>query len=164
MIHENTMEKCSRLIAQHKLTIAFAESASAGKLAFAFSLTGYSGDILKGGLVCYHVSVKEDILGVPKEFIQKYTPESAEVTREMALRLKNLMDADIIVAVTGLTTPGGSEGPEKPVGTMFYCVILDDQMVEVENVFKGTPTQIIDLTIIQITNTIIDVLNTQYGK
>lgn len=64
---------------------------------------------------------------MPTTLIEKYTPESAEVTKEMAIRLKKMMGADAVVSVTGLTTSGGSEGPGKPVGTMFYCVLIEER-------------------------------------
>ena len=42
---------CSKLIAEHQLTIAFAESATAGWLCSEFALAPESGQILKGGIV-----------------------------------------------------------------------------------------------------------------
>lgn len=152
------VEDCSRLIADRKWSIAFAESATAGSLSFAFSQTEYSGDILKGGLVCYNACIKEDILGITPELIEQYTPESPEVTREMAVRLKNLMKTEITVAITGLTTPGGSEQPGKPVGTMLYCILLQDTLIERKKIFTGSPVEIINLTLEQIAKTLIRAL------
>lgn len=71
----------SKLLIANRLTLAFAESATAGRAAAEFSLVKNAGKLLKGGLVCYDACLKEDILGVPSELIKKYTPESAEVTR-----------------------------------------------------------------------------------
>lgn len=115
---------CSRILAEHNLTVAFVESATGGRMASEFSLVPNAGKTLIGGLVCYDACMKEDILGVPADLIQKYTPESEQVTRELAARLKKFMKADIHIAVTGLTTEGGSETPEKPVGTMFVHAFL----------------------------------------
>jgi nicotinamide-nucleotide amidase len=141
------------------MTIAFAESATAGKLAFEFSQTDYSGDVLKGGIVCYNACIKEDVLGIPQSMIDAFTPESAEVTKEMAIQLKHIMKTDIAVAVTGLTTPGGSEQPGKPVGTMFYCISFKNEVVERKKIFTGNPVEIIDLTIMEIAKTLIHSLN-----
>jgi len=158
MDYKALIEECSGLIAGQKWTIAFAESATAGKLAFEFSQTEYSGAILKGGLVCYNACIKEAVLGISGATIEEYTPESPEVTREMAVRLAKLMDSEVTVAVTGLTTPGGSEQPGKPVGTMFYCIQLPGKVLERKKIFTGSPEQIIDLTIEQIAKTIIQTL------
>jgi nicotinamide-nucleotide amidase len=156
-IKEN-IETCARLLSEQKLTISFVESATAGKLAYEFSLTEYSGQILKGGLICYDACLKEDILNIPKKMIKEFTPESPEITREMAVRLKKVIPADVIVSVTGLTTPGGSEEPGKPVGTMFYCILISSEVHERKKIFTGSPEEIINYTIEQIAKTIIKIL------
>lgn len=152
------IETCSRQLSEQGLTIAFAESATAGKLAYEYAQTEYSGQILKGGLICYDASLKKDILGIPGKMIEEFTPESPEVTYEMAVRLKKMIPADVIVSVTGLTTPGGSEMPGKPVGTMFYCILINDEVYERKKIFTGAPEEIIDYTIEQIAKTIIKIL------
>ncbi|NEU08133.1 CinA family protein [Flavihumibacter sp. R14] len=151
--------KSSKLLAENKLTIAFAESATAGKLSYEFSLTPDSGKILKGGLVCYDASIKEDVLDVPHELIEKYTPESPEVTKELARRLyKVVPSADVFIAVTGLTTPGGSETPEKPVGTMFIHAVVNGKDFPVREVFTGSAEQIIRAAIERVDRLLIEVL------
>ncbi|MBE8726354.1 CinA family protein [Flavobacterium hungaricum] len=135
--------QCSEAIAAKGWNIAFAESASGGKLSAEFSLTPLSGKILRGGIVCYEVFVKEQILLVPHELIEKHTPESAEVTSALAQRTAVLFNADITVALTGLTTPGGSETAEKPVGTIFLSIIMPSGTIDHREVFPGSPEQII---------------------
>jgi nicotinamide-nucleotide amidase len=144
---EARINSCANLMAQQGLTIAFAESATAGWLCSEFALAEESGKVLKGGLACYDADLKVSILKVPQELIDQYTPESLEVTREMALRLDGLIPADIRVAVTGLTTPGGSETAEKPVGTMFVVALIKDKEVSFRKVFKGSCEEIIHQTI-----------------
>ena len=51
--------KCCKLMAKNNLNITFIESASAGYLAYRFSLSPFSGDILNGGLVCYDLKTKK---------------------------------------------------------------------------------------------------------
>jgi nicotinamide-nucleotide amidase len=158
MANELVLES-SRLLAAKKLTLAFAESATAGRLSYEFSLTPASGDILKGGLVCYDACIKEDILGIQHELIEKYTPESAEVTKELAQRLhKVIPSADIFVAVTGLTTSGGSETPEKPVGTMFIHALIKGHDYAIREVFSGNAQEIVAATVDRVARLIIDTL------
>jgi nicotinamide-nucleotide amidase len=153
-----TIIACSKLLLDQELTISFAESASAGRLSSEFSLIPDCGKILKGGIVCYDACIKQDVLGVPEELVEKYTPESAEVTKELAERLQQFMKADIQVAVTGLTMPGGSETPEKPVGTMFIHAIIKNEHVPVREVYKGDPEQIVLQTVDRVAQLIIDKL------
>jgi nicotinamide-nucleotide amidase len=145
---EAKIAACSQLMAEKGLTIAFAESATAGWLCSEFALTEESGQVLKGGLACYDADLKMSLLNVPRELIDEFTPESMEVTREMAYRLGKLIPADIYVTVTGLTTPGGSETPEKPVGTMFVFALICGREASFRKVFAGSCEEVIRQTII----------------
>lgn len=135
---------CSRHIAEKGFKLALAESATAGWLASEFSLTPHSGNILLGGIVCYDACTKEELFDIPKEVIERYTPESAEVTRLLAERLSKFFKCDIAIAVTGLTSPGGSETEEKPVGTMFVHIKLpENRYFAHREVFDGDAEAII---------------------
>lgn len=135
--------QCSELLAQHGLTIAFAESATAGFLSFLFSLANRSGEVLKGGITCYDACVKEDVLHVPAALIERFTPESLEVSAAIADSLASMIPATIHVGITGLTKPGGSESPEKPVGTMFTAIKAKNWQVSDRSTFSGNEQQII---------------------
>lgn len=137
------VEECTALLVAHKLTIAFAESATVGRMAAEFGLTEDAGKILKGGIVCYDACIKEDLLKVDDALVEQFTPESAEVTEAAAKGLKQLIPADVHVAITGLTSPGGSETEEKPVGTMFIHCISDKFEFADRSVFIGSKEVII---------------------
>jgi nicotinamide-nucleotide amidase len=137
------VKKCSRMIAEKKLNIAFAESATAGRMCAEFSLTDESGKILRGGIGCYEVFVKEQIMNVPHNYIEQYTAESAEVTQKLAESCSKIFNAKISVAVTGLTTSGGSETDEKPVGTIFLYIITPKTKINHREVFSGSPEKIV---------------------
>jgi nicotinamide-nucleotide amidase len=144
---ETKISVCSKLMAEQGLTIAFAESATAGWLCSEFALTEESGKILKGGIACYDADLKVSLLKVSQGLIDEFTPESMEVTREMAYRLRDLIESDIQVTVTGLTTPGGSETAEKPVGTMFVFALINGKEASFRKVFAGSCEEVIHQTI-----------------
>ena len=75
--------QCCKLLAKKKLKVTFIESASAGYLAYRFSLTPFSGEVLNGALVCYDLKVKEKVLKISPKLIKKYTAESIEITEEL---------------------------------------------------------------------------------
>ncbi|MFD0764306.1 CinA family protein [Mucilaginibacter lutimaris] len=150
---------CAELLMDKKLYIAFAESATGGRLSAEFSLVPHCGQTLKGGIACYDAKIKQDILGVSKELIDKYTPESAEVTKDLAEKLGSFIPSDIQVAVTGLTMPGGSETPEKPVGTMFIHAIVNGEPIAVREVYKGSAEDIVLQTVERAAQLITDKLN-----
>ncbi|WP_266202623.1 CinA family protein [Pontibacter kalidii] len=119
------------------LTVAFAESCTAGLLASEFVKAKGSSEVLKGSLVVYQPEVKQKLLGVKKETLDLYTAESQQVTNELVMGLRKLLGADISIATTGLAGPGGSETEEKPVGTMFVSFLYDGKAEEFREVFKG---------------------------
>lgn len=134
--------QCSSFIASRGWNIAFVESATAGRMCSEFALTQESGKILRGGISCYEVFVKEQVLHVPHKLIEQFTPESAEVTAALSHQGAKLFNSRITVAVTGLTTPGGSETMEKPVGTMFLNIRTPNGVIADRSIFKGSPEAI----------------------
>jgi len=131
-----------KLIAKN-LTLCFAESATAGRVSSCFSLVEDSGAFLKGGIICYDACVKEELLGVDPEMIKKYSAESEEVTEAITVGIHRLMKADISIGITGLLRPGGSETPEKPVGTIFVHALKGERkLFRARSVFTGSPDQI----------------------
>ena len=137
---------CAHALLAHNLTIAFAESASTGRLVYEFTSVPDCGETVKGSIVCYDRSVKEQLMGVPSDIIDRFSAESAEVTQLLADGLKRLMPADILVAVTGLASDGGSENPEKPVGTMFIHGYIREKPWMTKLIIEGTPDEIIEKT------------------
>nr|WP_294924062.1 CinA family protein [uncultured Flavobacterium sp.] len=150
------VNKCSEAIAAKGWNIAFAESATAGRMSAEFAMTEHSGAILRGGIVCYDVFIKEQILNVPHAAIEKYTPESAEVTQILAQQASKIFNSKVTVAITGLTSPGGSETEEKPVGTIFFHIITPVEKISHREVFQGTPEEIILKAVDKTANLIID--------
>ncbi|MDN3446125.1 CinA family protein [Psychrobacter sp. APC 3281] len=134
-------DSCVKLLADKNLTIVFIESATAGYLAHRFSVSPYSGDVLMGGLVCYDVMIKKNVLNISSQLIDKYTPESLEVTQELVKQSPEKFEADLHVACTGLLKPGGSETEEKPVGTFFYCIGYKDEVYSFRSLCNGPSQQ-----------------------
>ena len=72
--------------------------------------------------------IKEKILGVNPDTLQKYGAVSEQTAREMAQGVLKLSGADIAVSVTGLAGPGGGTA-EKPVGIVFIGVATRKQTI-----------------------------------
>ncbi len=144
------MQYVGRMLIKRKLTIAFAESATAGRLCAEFSMIKNAGNFLKGCIACYDASIKEDLLQVSHSLIEKFSPESIEVTRAITNGLSQVILADIHIGITGLTSPGGSESPEKPVGTMFiYATLKGEVLFSHRECFTGNRENIVYSTVIR---------------
>lgn len=150
---------CTQALVEKKWTIAFIESASAGKMCYEFSTVPGSGKVLMGGVVCYDVCFKENILEIPHGLIEVFTPESAEVTKAMAINFCKFSVADVCVALTGLTTSGGSETPEKPVGTIFIHIIFPHTTLSQRILLDGSPQEIVEKAINTVATLILNEIN-----
>lgn len=108
---------CDVLTVLKGKTLVTAESLTGGGIGAA--LTGISGSsaVYKGGVICYTNWVKENILGVPGEILDRYGAVSEPVARAMAEGVHRLLQADISISVTGLAGPGGDDYGN-PVGTV----------------------------------------------
>lgn len=100
------------------LTLATAESFTAGGVAAAISAVPGSSRYYRGGVVAYSNESKTALLGVSPETIRGFGAVSAEVAKEMARGARERLEASRAVSTTGISGPdGGSE--EKPVGLAF---------------------------------------------
>ncbi len=77
-------------------------------------------EYMKGGVVAYSNEVKERLLGVNHETLEKYTAVSQETAREMAQGARRALNVDYAVATTGVAGPTGGTA-ETPVGTIWLC-------------------------------------------
>ena len=142
------MKEVGGMLIEKHLTVAFAESATAGRLTADFSMIENAGKFLKGGIACYDACVKEDLLHVDHQLIEDFTPESMEVTKAIAVGLNKAIPSDIQIGITGLTCPGGSETAEKPAGTMFICGTRNGDTIFSERLnFDGEREEIVERTV-----------------
>ena len=161
---QNEITELVTNLKDNNLTIAFAESCTAGLLASEFVKAKGSSDVLKGSLVVYQPEVKMKLLDVRKETLEMYTAESQQVTNEMVMGLKKLLDAEISVAVTGLAGGGGSETDEKPIGTVFVSFLYDGKAEEFREVFDGNTQAIRKKTVDYIFEKLKGVLEQHYNR
>ena len=109
------------LLKNKGMTFASAESCTGGNIAHVITLIPGSSEVFKGTAVTYATPMKTKVLGVPSETINKFGVVSQQVVENMAVGVRNLMEADFGVATTGVAGPsGGTE--ENPVGTVWIGV------------------------------------------
>jgi PncC family amidohydrolase len=139
---KSVIKKLINTLIEKKHTVAFAESVTCGLACDGLNSTPGTSEVLMGGIVCYNEKVKINLLIVKPSVKKKFTAESQEVTDALAKNLPQLIGADIHVAITGLNADGGSETPEKPVGTIFFSMLYKKKLFRRCKVFKGTPLEI----------------------
>ena len=113
-----TTNLCCKVLEKLKgKTLVTAESLTGGGIGAALTAIPGSSEIYKGGVICYTNWVKENVLGVPAEILEKYGAVSTWTAGYM-LNVRKRLQADVAVSVTGLAGPGGDEFGH-PVGTVF---------------------------------------------
>ena len=103
------------------ITLATAESCTAGNLAAAITAIPGSSHYYKGGVVAYANQVKENLLHVDTHTIETCGVVSEETVCEMVKGAMDTLNTDYAVATSGVAGPGGGT-PETPVGTIWIAV------------------------------------------
>ena len=110
------------------LTLATAESCTAGNIAAVITAIPGSSHFYKGGIIAYSDEIKVNLLGVNPETLEKNGAVCEEVVIEMAKGAMKSMNSDCAVATSGIAGPTGGT-PEKPVGTVWIAVTMKDKVM-----------------------------------
>ncbi len=128
------------LAAERGLTIATAESLTAGMVAAVLAEVPGASAVLRGGVVSYHRELKESLLGVDAGLLARVGAVDPAVALQMALGARAACGADIGVATTGVAGPEPHEGKE--VGTVVVAVTSGESRIVREFRFEGTRARI----------------------
>ena len=110
-------------------TLVTAESCTGGGIGAALTAVPGSSKVYKGGIICYTNWVKQTILKVDSDTLEREGAVSAEVARQMAEGARRVLEADVAVSVTGLAGPEGDDRGNS-VGTV-YLGYADENKTEV---------------------------------
>ena len=119
---DDTLESAAGAILKaNKCTLSTAESCTGGMISSMITSVPGSSEYFLGAVTSYANSVKQNVLGVPAEIIEKYGAVSSECVAAMAEGVRKLTCSDYSVATSGIAGPGGGS-EEKPVGTVWIGV------------------------------------------
>ncbi|MCX7698536.1 MAG: competence/damage-inducible protein A [Candidatus Goldbacteria bacterium] len=118
---ETLEEKVAILLKDKKLTIATAESCTAGLLSYRLTNIPGSSLYFLGGVNTYSNESKINLLGVSAETIKRYGAVSEECARQMAQKCREKFGSDIAIAISGIAGPDGGT-VEKPVGLVYIAI------------------------------------------
>lgn len=122
---DSLASKLVEMLLQNKLTLAAAESLTAGL--FQSELAEVSGvsSVLEGGVITYSEQAKIKQLGISPQLIERYSVVSSECAAEMALKVQQKFGTDIGIGLTGVAGPGSHYG--QPAGTVWIGLAIGDQ-------------------------------------
>lgn len=124
----------------HGLTVATAESLTAGMVTAVLADTPGASGMLQGGIVSYQNSVKADVLGVPRELLDAVGSVDGDVAAAMAAGARRTCGADVGVSTTGVAGPETHGG--KAVGTVFIGIATAAGTTSFAYVFEGNRADI----------------------
>lgn len=137
---DELIERLADLTSGRGFTVACAESLTSGSLAARLGAGPDSSAWFRGGIVAYSRSVKHGLLEVPEG------PVVCEAAaRAMAETTARLLDADLVVAVTGAGGPDPQDG--RPPGTVCFATTGPDGTRYEEKHFDGEPEDVLAQTV-----------------
>ncbi len=139
---EETLESIiSNIFKENAITLAVAESCTGGLVSNLLTNVKGSSVFFLGGIVSYSNKVKENLLNVSGKLIKEYGVISAEVAKAMASGVRERIQADIGLAVTGIAGPTGVDGgidQDRPVGLVYIATAINDDLECKEYNFFGS--------------------------
>ena len=138
---ERLPDMVGQMLCTKGYTISCAESCTGGLLTSTLTDVPGSSAYVMGSVVSYSNDVKSRILHVAEETLAAHGAVSPETARAMAEGVRNLMQTDVGVGITGIAGPGGGS-PEKPVGLVYIAVSTLGKTSVEKNVFSGVRAEI----------------------
>lgn len=132
-------------LTQRHLTIATAESLTAGMLSSAIADVPGASAVLQGGVVAYTNTIKHRLLGVSADTLAARGAVDADTAKQMAAGARLRFSADLGIATTGVAGPEPSEG--KAVGVVFIALATAQHTVAKLRRFDGTRADIRKATV-----------------
>ena len=117
------------------LTLATAESCTAGLIAKRLTDIPGASEVFGCGIVSYQNAIKQKLLGVDPLLIERESAVCEAVAAQMAQGAKAQSGADLAVSVTGLAGPGRDERGREP--GLAYLALTDGARTETRTVHTG---------------------------
>jgi nicotinamide-nucleotide amidase len=114
------VDKVRDRLIESRMTIAVAESVTAGHLQAALSIANDAAMFFQGGITAYNLGQKCRHLSVEPIHAEECDCVSEKTAADMAKNVCRLFVSDYGVGVTGYATPA----PEKGINELFACVAI----------------------------------------
>lgn len=118
---ESIESRVVALLKENRLTVATAESCTAGYISKRITDVPGASSVFECGAVTYSNKIKEKLLGVRHSTLEKFSAVSRETALEMASGIRRASGADIGISVTGIAGPDSDESG-KPAGLSFVAI------------------------------------------
>lgn len=124
-----------KLLKDKGLSVALAESCTAGLVAKRITDVSGASDVFHCGVVSYANEIKHKILGVSLDTLAEVGAVSEEVAKQMALGVWKVSGSSIGASISGIAGPN-SDDSEKPVG-LAYLAVTNGEKTVVKKIMSG---------------------------
>jgi nicotinamide-nucleotide amidase len=135
--NEELQDVVVRLLGERRLSLATAESITAGLVANRLAQVPGASDWFRGGIVSYQDVAKRELLGVSQDLLDRHTAVSGPVAEAMAVGARERLGTDLAVSTTGYAGPTGS-----PVGLVYVGFATPDGFSSTSFQWFGNRTEI----------------------
>lgn len=120
-VNEEVIEKkIIEKLMDEKESLAAAESVTGGLFTDKLISVDGASAVCPGGIICYDQSIKETLLNIPTELIEKHGVISKQCALAMAKNITQKMNTNIGMGFTGVAGPKTIENKE--VGTVYIAI------------------------------------------
>jgi nicotinamide-nucleotide amidase len=109
------------MLRKPRLTLAVAESLTAGHLQAQIASVSGASDYFLGGMTAYSLDQKVKLLGVNRAHARRVNCVSRRVVVEMAYGVMEKFGADLSAATTGYAEPSRAAGIKEPMAWWAIC-------------------------------------------
>lgn len=118
---ETLQEAIGKILRERKQTLSVAESCTGGYISHLITSIPGASDWFSGSIIAYSNRIKQQMLHVRTETLEKAGAVSADTVEEMAQGMLQRFGTNYAIATSGIAGPGGGT-KEKPVGTVWIAI------------------------------------------
>ena len=164
-VEESPIAELADYLREKRLTVAVIESVTGGGIARKLVEPPGASDYFLGGIVAYHTRLKVQYGLVSPKIIKEHGVVSATVTEQLALGVKQMTHADIVIASNGIAGMGNASYSNRKPGTIFLSWHVHNKIIKTKRyALKGTRNDMINETVFIAVSMCLRYLKQTFGK
>jgi PncC family amidohydrolase len=129
------LEKLIAILKKRRLSLALAESCTAGFASYLLTKIAGSSKVFKGALVVYSLESKNKLFKIPKSLLIKDKGVSKKTALSLAKAVRKKFSASIGGSLVGFAGPTAKKGVK--VGVIFVGIAFKNSSISKKIIFKG---------------------------
>ena len=127
---------------QRRETLVCAESCTGGLLSSSITSISGSSQVFKGSIISYSNELKQSLLDISEDQLDKYGAVSKEIAEAMAINVKEKLNANWAISISGIAGPMGGL-KTKPVGLVYISIAgPNNHITNIKKIFNPTRNRI----------------------